>query len=314
LFFATLLTAGAGVTSVRATTFDIDPLPNGLLLRCDPAGFNLSTGAEENCCDSDPNCCVNFRVAVATRDGHLVREPMVALDAARSAQMMSDGTMLIADTGNDRVLLVDSSDFLIWNSAAAPMSDNSLLDFPTYAELLPSGHVLITDSHNHRVVEVDEGDLVEWQFGATGVPGDGGQQLLAPQKATRLSNGNTLISDTGNDRVIEVNPAGELMHTIGHGELRRPASAQRMANGNTLVADSGNQRIVEFAPNGTIVREIATPGPVFDAEALPNGHVLAGGKAGAFEYDLAGNLLWRMDDIQATPAEPVRPASSLGGG
>jgi len=89
------------------------------------------------------------------------------------------------------------------------------LNGPRDAFELEDGTWLITDMLNHRVIEVEPktGEIV-WQYGTTGKPGNGHNQLSNPFSAVRLPNGNTLIADYGNYRIIEVTPDKQVVWSL----------------------------------------------------------------------------------------------------
>jgi len=89
------------------------------------------------------------------------------------------------------------------------------LNGPRDAFELEDGTWLITDMLNHRVIEVEPktGEII-WQYGTTGKPGSGSNQLNNPYSAVRMPNGNTLIADRGNKRIIEVTPDKQIVWSL----------------------------------------------------------------------------------------------------
>lgn len=277
VLFAAGLAGCCVATSTAQEIRDVDRLADGSVMFtaiCDPN-------------HPDPNQLCPL-LGVVDWSGSVLRDVDAELSSPHSAQRLPDGSTLIADTGNNRVLIVDAADFILWQRGG--------FDSPTEATRLPNGNTMIVEST--RVIEVNPADTIVWQFGVTGVPG-AGPRLNSPQKAERLPNGNTLIADTGNHRVIEVNPARQIVRTFSNG-LNSPGSAKRLPNGNTLIADTGNNRIVEFNAAGLVLKRIATGVAVYDAERLANGNTLAGGDGWIREYSPQGQLL-RQISFGQTP-------------
>lgn len=179
------------------------------------------------------------------------------LKAPRGAVRTRNNTLLVADSGNHRIVEIDASDRKVWQY-------DTKLNQPRWAERLTNGNTLIADSGNNRVIEVNASGRIVWGVG------DGSKNILNfPTHVQRLANGNTLITDAGNARILEVNPQGQLVWMVGlqrpmAGDdrgLRNPNSAIRLSNGNTLIADTGNNRVVEVDSKSNVVwqQPISTP-------------------------------------------------------
>ncbi len=181
------------------------------------------------------------------------------LKAPRGASRTKNSTILIADTGNNRIVEIDPSDKKVWEY-------QTRLNQPRWAERLSNGNTLIADSGNNRVIEVNAAGRIVWAVG------DGSRNVVNfPTHVQRLANGNTLVTDSGNSRVLEVSPQGALVWMVGlqrpmAGDdkgLRNPNSATRLSNGNTLIADTGNNRVVEVDTKSNVVYQQPISAPVF---------------------------------------------------
>ncbi len=111
------------------------------------------------------------------------------------------GEVLICDTGNHRLLLVNEAgiilDTLGLNILKRPV--NIDYDFNTK-------EVLITDQGNNRVIKLDsQTDSIKWEYNVG---------LNFPTDADLLPNGNVLICDRNNNRLIEVNINKELIWQV----------------------------------------------------------------------------------------------------
>ena len=215
---------------------------------------------------------------------------------AHNADLQANGNMIISDTGNDRVIEVDSSFDIVWTSDEIVFSDGAHLDYPNDANIIDGDHILITDRDNHRVIETDRAGNIVWQFGVTGVARSDDTHLDGPHNADRLPDGNTIIADSNNRRIIEVTPAGEIAWRY-QGGLNWPRDADRLDNGNTLITDSRNHRIIEVTSAGQIVWSYSVGGGgswPYDADRLDNGNTLMGDliNGRVMEVDTADQLVW----------------------
>ncbi|MFH1747608.1 MAG: hypothetical protein ABIG44_11250 [Planctomycetota bacterium] len=261
---------------VPSTVHDVDQLPNGNILVTD--GGSLAEPASGGIYEINSNGIIQW-------------SHTTGLSWAHNADQQPNGDVIISDTGNDRVIIIDASGTIIWNTDNLTFSDGSSLDYPNDANLLASGNRLITDRDNHRVIEVDAGGNIVWQFGQTGLPGGGPYRLNGPHNADRLDNGHTIIADSNNNRILEVDPAGQIQWAYAGG-LSWPRDADRLANGNTLINDSNNQRIIEVSPAGSVVWSYEVDDLSYDSDRLDSAQTLISAGQRIMLVDAAGETLW----------------------
>jgi hypothetical protein len=168
---------------------------------------------------------------------------------------------------DNRVIAVNQAGRIVWQYGQAGLfgSGPNELNAPMSAVFLPKklfvppiSHVLITDQGNHRVIEVDWNGHLVWQYGLSGMPGSGSNQLAQPTSAQLLKNGHILIADHGNNRVLEVDRNQTVVWEYDHDQktgcpLKGPSFASRLPDGNTLITESGNNRVIEVNPSGVMV-------------------------------------------------------------
>ena len=168
---------------------------------------------------------------------------------------------------DNRVFIVDDDGEIVWQMGKAGVSGAGFneLNTPVHSVLVtkfphhPGPHIMITDQGNSRVILVNFEREIVWQYGMTGVPGMGTDQLQNPNSAELLSNGHVLIADENNNRVIEVNTQKQITATFtARGTLNGAAFASRLANGNTLITDANNNRAVEVNKHDSIVWSYVT--------------------------------------------------------
>lgn len=219
---------------------------------------------------SDPvNGCADNRVFFVDRHGHIVwqygqagvtgsgpNELNTPVQALFTTSFMGHRGfyVLIADQGNQRIIVVDGFGNIVWQygtTGVAGMGPNQLNN-PNSGEILENGHILIADENNNRVIEIKpDGTLVQ-TFTAS-------NSLGAAAFASRLPNGDTLISDAGNNRIVEVDKNDNVVwqyvtNTAGDSNPSpQPTRGVRLRNGNTLISDQFNNRVIEVTPAGKIV-------------------------------------------------------------
>lgn len=121
----------------------------------------------------------------------------------RSACFTPQGWLLVADEGQQRLLMINLQGEIAWEYERHVIS-------PYHVSQTPEGHVLYADAAMHQVVEISlEGDVL-WSYGTPFIAGDQAGELKSPSFVQRCDNGLTLIADTGNQRLVWVNPAQEV--------------------------------------------------------------------------------------------------------
>jgi sugar lactone lactonase YvrE len=197
------------------------------------------------------------------------------LSSPRAAVETADGTRLIADTRNDRVVAVACDGAV---EVLPPPADG--LSMPTFADRLPSGNLLVCDAGNRRVVEYDARGEVVTQYGEQPARR---RWFSFPRSVQALTGGGLLVCDTAHDRVVVVEDG--TCHTWPMetaDELFWPRCARTLPSGSLLVADGRNSRVLEVASSGEIARRLeavrlqerlplADP---HDVRLLPNGNLL----------------------------------------
>lgn len=157
-------------------------------------------------------------------------------------------TLLVADTGHNRVVEISKTDKDIIAELKGP--SESPLGGPRAAQRLNFGRTLIADQRNKRLVELNNREEVTWEFKRMG-------QISSPQYVEELENGNILFADSMLNSIREVDREGNLrwsygsrMKGTGPGQLFAPEFATRLGNGHTLIADTRNHRILEVTLDG----------------------------------------------------------------
>jgi hypothetical protein len=195
------------------------------------------------------------------------------------------GTLLIADRGNDRLIALDTARNTTWQypSATMPAPPGGFY-FPDDAFFIRGGTGIISNQEdNHTIVEIGyPSGKILWQYGHPGQSGSAPGYLNQPDDAYLLKSGVITVADASNNRILFISPQGQIVGQIGNG------------------ADAHVPEVSIAYPNGD------TP--------LANGDVLVSEINGSWidEYTQAGKLVW---DVQMTmvnyPSDPQKLASNL---
>ncbi|HTB06214.1 MAG TPA: gliding motility-associated C-terminal domain-containing protein [Bacteroidia bacterium] len=178
------------------------------------------------------------------------------------------GDLFIADAGNNRVRMVNTSGIIstvAGNGYPGFSGDNGAatsaeLNFPASVTIDPKGNLVIADSYNNRVRQVLGGKISTIAGNGTiGFSGDGGAATAAelnyPRSVAFDHTGHMYIADYNNNRIrIVYNPSGVIMTFAGNGtpaylvnggsalsaELKQPPGVEVNQNGDVFIADEGN--------------------------------------------------------------------------
>ncbi|MCA9264662.1 MAG: hypothetical protein KDA60_12465 [Planctomycetales bacterium] len=224
------------------------------------------------------------RVVELDREGNVVRQygqddhPSAVesrLSSPTSGMEMVDGRIVVADTRNHRVMIIDSED----SARPLPVQEGMLCD-PTYVQPTHRGTYLICDTGNSRVLEVDETGHPIWSYGASQV---GHRCLSYPRSVDILAADHYLVADTAHDRVVDFT-GGRIVPKPFHGDppLFWPRCVRILPSGSLLIADARNRRIVEVSPDGEALHQLTAFGgregapfhDPHDVQMLSNGHLL----------------------------------------
>jgi hypothetical protein len=98
------------------------------------------------------------------------RDPAV-LDEQHNPQYLGPGRVLVADSGNDRVVELRRNDSGEWQVAWQLRGAGGIgFEWPRDADLLPNGNVLVTDTFNDRLVEVTRNGSLVWSTSTRPIP------------------------------------------------------------------------------------------------------------------------------------------------
>ena len=183
-----------------------------------------------------------------------------------------DGELLIADRGNNRLLLVNAAKQILWTypSATAPAPPGGFY-FPDDAFFVHHGTgIIVNQEENDTIVELAyPTGTVLWQYGHPKMPSAAPGFLSQPDDAYLLPNGLVTVADALNCRILFFDPAGIAPSTqIGTNRrcvhappasLAYPNGDTPLADGNVLVSEVNSSNVDEITPAGQLVWTVHLP-------------------------------------------------------
>ncbi|HET9187528.1 MAG TPA: hypothetical protein VFN80_06215 [Acidothermaceae bacterium] len=218
------------------------------------------------------------------------------------------GQLLIADRGNNRLLLVDPKGAIHWTfpnaHAAAPPSG---FYFPDDAFFTDGGKAIISNQEgNHTIVKIayPAGNSL-WSYGHPGQAGPGSGYLHEPDDAYLLKDGRVIVADANNCRVVIISQQAQQIGQIGTTgscvhrppkSLGYPNGDTPLQNGDVLISEVDGSWISEYTLTGSLVWTVHVPitYPSDPQQIGPDKYIVAdyARPGGIVEFDREGHVLW----------------------
>ncbi len=218
------------------------------------------------------------------------------------------GALLIADRGNNRMLLVDPHHRILWRfPTARDRARGAHLFFDDDTFVQPGGKAIVSNEEdNQDIISVDiKTGRITRLYGRPGVKGSGPGLLNTPDDAYVLPDGTMTVADAYNCRILFIRH-GRIVRQIGTTGLcvHNPPHSLGAVNGDTPLPDGG---VLVSEINGSWIDNFSKTGklrwafqaPVAypsDPQLLPGGRILLADytKPGAaLILDRHGKVLWR---------------------
>lgn len=200
------------------------------------------------------------------------------LNAPMAVAVGANGTLYIADTGNQRIRAVSGGTITTFAGSGARgfggeggAAKTAALNRPVALAIDGSGALLICDQGNERVRRISDGTIETIAGNGTqGYGGDGGQATAAdlnePSGVAVSADGRVFIADTGNQRVRVVGSTGVISTFAGTGvagfsgdggpaaaaRLNRPVGLALDDVDELFIADENNHRLRRVGSDGMI--------------------------------------------------------------
>jgi outer membrane protein assembly factor BamB len=217
--------------------------------------------------------------------------------------------LLIADRGNNRLLLLDDTMRVTWRYPAPGLPRDRLgFYFPDDAFFTHHGTAIISNQEqNDTIVQIGypSGKIV-WHYGHPKRPGTAQGFLHEPDDAYLLKNGDITVADADNCRVLVIGPGGRLLHQIGTNgvcthhppaSMGTPNGDTPLADGNLLVSEINGSWVTEYTPAGKLVWTVHLPisYPSDPQQIGPDRYLIADYAAPGqiLEFTRTGHILYR---------------------
>lgn len=228
------------------------------------------------------------------------------------------GPILIADEGNNRLLIVDPQGRIRWQfPRPGDLALGQTFQLPDDAFFTADGRSIVATEEENFVISVIDiaSHRIAYRYGVPGEPGVSANHLDNPDDAIMLPDGSILTADIKNCRLLLVPPGGKApAHVYGettnsclHDPPLRfgsPNGAFPMANGHYLVTEINGDWVDELAVDGTVVWSSHPPGIAYpsDANEISPGHYLTVDYSTPGQvviFNRAGAALWRYAPASA---------------
>jgi N-acetylneuraminic acid mutarotase len=218
------------------------------------------------------------------------------------------GYLMIADRGNNRILVIDPQGNVIWKFPTTQdlaAGRKLLFNDDTFVE--PGGEAVIANEEDHdAIVSIGiASHSLEVLFGHPGVVGGGPELLNYPDDAYMLPDGTFTVADAYNCRILFVREHA-IVREYGHSGVCRhdPPQSFGAVNGDTptpeggvLVSEISGHWVDSIAANGTLQFAVQAPvGYPSDPQPLPGGHILLADYSEPGHVVITerrGHVLWR---------------------
>ena len=193
------------------------------------------------------------------------------------------GYLMIADRGNNRILVVDPSHRIVFLYPGPGDHGRLFFDDDTFVE--PGGeYVISNEEDNHAIVQLRlKTRSLSLLFGHPGVSGSDATHVNTPDDAYMLPDGTFTVADAVNCRILFVR-AHRIVRSYGHaGECRHhpprflgPVNGDTpLPNGGVLASEIEGNWIDEIGPEGRLRWAVRAPVSYpSDPQPLPGGRVL----------------------------------------
>ncbi len=235
--------------------------------------------------------------------------PPAGETAAKSAPAPPfKGRLLIADRGNNRLLVVNAAKKVLWRypSRAHPAPPGGFY-FPDDAFFTHHGTQLISnEEQDERIVQLSfPAGKVLWSYGHAGVAGSEPGYLHEPDDAYLWRDGTISVADAQNCRVLLISQRKKVLREFGDPasceheppyRLGSPNGDTPLANGDLLISEVNGSYIDEVTRAGKLVWSAQLPieYPSDPQQLGPDRYLVADytSPGGIYKFNRKGKILW----------------------
>ena len=201
--------------------------------------------------------------------------------------------VLIADRGNNRLLVVSPEKSILWEYDFSGIRRGTGADDAFFAD---GGKSVIVNLEYQHVIQIIDyaSKTVTWQYGQMGRAGFADGLLNYPDDAYQLPNGDVIVADIRNCRVIEIAPDKHIVRQAGTtrdcrtgpATLPSPNGDTPLPTGHILVSTIGDHAVTELDEDWRPVFHMTLPLHYpSDPQLTGAGNILV------CEYERAGKII-----------------------
>jgi hypothetical protein len=254
------------------------------------------------------------RTGVSRSMGHTVLHPPAPIP----------GYLLIADRGNNRMLLVDGAHRILWRYPAGS-STAMPFQFDDDTFFGPHHDRIVSNQEDQDTIQVISfpGRRVLWRYGHVNVKGGAPGYLNTPDDAYLLRDGLVSVADAYNCRVVWISRAHTIVRQIGttgvcrHDPPRYLGSvngATPLPDGGVLVSEITGSWIDDFGPEGRLRWAFRAPVSYpSDPQLIGRNRILLADYShpgAAMIVTRTGRVLWKYAP-QSGPGELDHPSLAM---
>ncbi len=228
------------------------------------------------------------------------------------------GPVLIADSGNNRLLVVSPRGQILWEfpgPRGLPAGQTFLR--PDDAFFSPNGRQIVATEETDAVISLIDvaQHRIVFRYGTPGVPGAGPNQLANPDDAQQLPNGLIFTADILNCRLLLIVPGSHTparaFGSVAAGCLHAPPRSWGspngvfpMTNGDFVVTEINGDWADIMTPGSRIVATFHPPQVLYPSDTnqvRPGVFITAdySSPGQVVMYTPAGRVLWRYQPVGA---------------
>jgi hypothetical protein len=207
------------------------------------------------------------------------------------------GYLLIADRGNDRMMLVDGSKQILWRYPKPGATPSMPFAFDDDTFFTPDHTAIISnqeDQETLQVISFPDGKIT-WHYGHVNVSSPANGYLHTPDDAYMLPDGTRTVADISNCRILFLDAKGTIVKQYGTTGVCRhdpphylalPNGDTPMPDGGTLVTEITGSWIDAIGAEGKLEWSVHAPiAYPSDAQWLGHGKILVA------DYSYTGHVL-----------------------
>jgi hypothetical protein len=219
------------------------------------------------------------------------------------------GLLLIADRGNNRLLVMNARKHIVWRYPSPGLPPPRFrFYFPDDAFFVHGGHaILINEEENDLLAEIAyPSGRTLWTYGHAGIAGSSPGYVHQPDDLYPYPGGGVTVADAKNCRILFLDAAGAYDRQIGtngtcsHGmpaTVGYPNGDTPLPDGHLLISELNGAWVSEVTATGHVVWSHQIPGLVepSDPQQLADGTYLVASYASpgaVIRFDRSGKVLW----------------------